>query len=146
MSDARTQTYANHRRYFPLFHYFAFPIVAVNVVMTAIAAVRAPNRVTIWSFVLALGIAAGFLAFRTMVLIVQTRIIRLEQRLRLAALLPDHLRTRIGELRVPQLVGLRFASDAELPALVERCLAGELKTADEVKRAVTTWQPDFLRA
>ena len=118
----------------------------INVVMTGIAAVRAPNRATIWSFILALGIAAGFLAFRTMVLIVQSRLIRLEQRLRLAALLPDHLRQRIGELRVPQLVGLRFASDTELPVLVERCLAGELKTADEVKRAITSWQPDFLRA
>lgn len=146
MSDARTQTYANHRRYFPLFHYFAFPIVAVNVVMAALAAFRTPTRATIWAFILALGIAAGFLAFRTMVLIVQTRVIRLEQRLRLVALLPDGLRQRVGELRPTQLVGLRFASDTELPVLVERCLAGELTTADEVKRAVTTWQPDFLRA
>ena len=49
-------------------------------------------------------------------------------------------------VRVGQLIGLRFASDAELPALVRQCLAGELRGADAVKRAVRDWQPDTLRA
>lgn len=145
MSD-RIQSYANHRRFFPLFHYFAYPIIAVNVVVAAIWAVRAPGAATIWQLVFAIGVAAAFVAVRASALIVQNRVIRLEQRLRLAALLPDHLRMRIAELRVGQLVGLRFASDAELASLVERCLNGQLNTADDVKRAITHWQPDFLRA
>ena len=118
----------------------------LNVVYTAFLAFRAPSRASIWSFVFAIGIAAGILAGRTMVLIVQNRVIRLEQRLRLVALLPDHLRNRIVELNLSQLIGLRFASDAELPALVERCLAGELKNSEDVKKAITNWQADFLRA
>ena len=146
MSAARTQSYANHRRFFVLYHYVALPIVVFNVVQTAIIAVRAPNRTTIWAFVFAVGIAAGILAGRTMVLIVQNRVIRLEQRLRLVALLPDHLRGRIVELNLSQLIGLRFASDAELASLVERCLAGELKNSEDVKKAITNWQADFLRA
>ena len=146
MSAARTQTYANHRRFFALYHYVALPIVVLNVVYTAFLAFRAPARGTIWAFVFAVGIAAGILAGRTMVLIVQNRIIRLEQRLRLVALLPDHLRGRIVELNLSQLIGLRFASDAELPSLVERCLAGELKNSEAVKKAITNWQADFLRA
>ena len=145
MSD-RIQNYANHRRYFPLFHYFSYPIIAVNVVVTAIWAVRSPSASTIWQLVFAIGVAAAFVAVRASALIVQNRVIRLEQRLRLAALLPDHLRMRIAELHVGQLVGLRFASDAELASLVERCLNGQLRTADDVKRAITHWQPDFLRA
>jgi hypothetical protein len=146
MSDVRTQNFANHRRVFPLYHYFAAPIFALNIVYTAILAVRAPTLGNIWSFVFALGIGASLLAARTMVLIVQNRIIRLEQRLRLVSLLPDHLRGRIVELNLSQLVGLRFASDGELAPLVERCLAGELKNGDDVKRAITNWQADFLRA
>lgn len=146
MSADRTQTYANHRRFFALYHYVALPIVALNVVYTAIIAFRSPSSATIWSFVFAIGVASGVLAARTMVLIVQNRIIRLEQRLRLVARLPDHLRGRIVELNLSQLVGLRFASDAELTSLVERCLAGELKNAEAVKKAITNWQADFLRA
>lgn len=146
MSAVRTQTYANHRRFFALYHYLALPITALNVVYTAIVAFRAPSTASIWSFVFAIGIVAGLLASRTMVLIVQNRVIRLEQRLRLVALLPDRLRGRIVELNLSQLIGLRFASDAELTPLVERCLAGELKNGEEVKKAITSWQADFLRA
>ena len=146
MSADRTQTFANHRRFFALYHYIALPIVALNVVYTAFLAFRAPSAATIWSFVFAIGVASGVLAARTMVLIVQNRVIRLEQRLRLVALLPDHLRGRIVELNLSQLIGLRFASDAELASLVERCLAGELKNDEAVKRAITSWQADFLRA
>ena len=146
MSADRTQTYTNHRRFFPLYHYLAVPIVSLNVVYAAFIAFRAPNAGTIWSLVLAIGIAAGVLSARTMVLIVQNRVIRLEQRLRLMALLPEPLRGRIIELNMSQLVGLRFASDAELASLVERCLAGELKNGEDVKKAITSWQADFLRA
>ena len=142
----RTQTYANHRRFFALYHYVALPIVSLNVVYTALLLFRTPNRSTIWAFVFGIGVAAGLLAARTMVLIVQNRVIRLEQRLRLVALLPDHLRGRIVELNLSQLIGLRFASDAELASLVERCLAGELKNAEGVKKAIGSWQADFLRA
>ncbi len=146
MSADRTQTYANHRRFFALYHYIALPIVALNVVYTAFLAFRSPNASTIWSFVFAIGVASGVLAARTMVLIVQNRVIRLEQRLRLVALLPDRLRGRIVELNLSQLIGLRFASDAELASLVERCLAGELKNGEDVKKAISSWQADFLRA
>ena len=146
MSAARTQTYANHRRFFALYQYIAVPIVVLNVVYTALLAFRAPNAGTIWAFVFAIGVASGVLAARTMVLIVQNRVIRLEQRLRLVALLPDYLRSRIVELNLSQLIGLRFASDAELASLVERCLAGELKNDEDVKKAITSWQADFLRA
>jgi hypothetical protein len=60
--------------------------------------------------------------------------------------LPAGLRARITELRLGHLVALRFASDEELPCLVERCLSGELRSVDDVKRAITAWQPDYVRA
>jgi hypothetical protein len=76
---------------------------------------------------------------------VQNREIRLEMRLRLREVLPTALAPRIRELSVKQLIALRFASDAELPALVERVLGGEFAKPKEIKAAVKDWQPDHLR-
>ena len=83
---------------------------------------------------------------RASIVTVQDRLIGLEMRLRLAAVLPAELGVRIPELRIRQLVGLRFAGDTELPHLVTRCLNGELRTADQVKREIREWRPDFVRA
>src|SRR2546423_15361567 len=125
-----SQNYANHRRFFPLFHFFAFPIVAFNVLVVFAQLVRRPTFDGVWPLVFAIGVAAGFLACRASILTVQDRLIGLGMRLRLAAVLPPELSRRIPELRIRHLVGLRFAGHAELPALLLRCLAGELKTAD----------------
>ena len=74
----------------------------------------------------------------------QDRIIRVEEHLRLTAILPDNLRVRIGQLSDSQIVALRFASDAELPALVQRALDENLSRAD-IKKAVQEWRPDYSR-
>jgi hypothetical protein len=140
------QSYATHRRYFPLFHYVALPILLVNVAIAIAHLVRRPTPWNAWLVVLAIGLVAGLVASRASSLMVQNRVIGLEMRLRLAASLPPELRVRIPELRLRQLIALRFAGDDELAGLVERCLHGELETADAVKRAVRDWRPDFLRA
>ena len=98
------------------------------------------------TIVMSLGLVAGIVSVRASALIVQNRLIALEMRLRLAASLAPDLRTRISELHLRHLIGLRFAGDAELPGLVERCLRGELATTDAVKRAVQDWRADYLRA
>jgi hypothetical protein len=141
-----TQSYANHRRVFPLYHLFALPVLLAHVIVTVVGAVRAPSAWTLWMVVVALGIAAAAVANRASALIVQNRVIGLEMRLRLATVLPVELCQRIPELDIRQLVGLRYAGDAELAGLVERCLRGELATADAVKRAVRQWRPDYVRA
>ena len=141
-----TQSYANHRRVFPLYHLFALPVLLAHVIVTIVGAVRAPSAWTLWMVVVALGLAAAAVANRASTLIVQNRVIGLEMRLRLATVLPVELCQRIPELDIKQLVGLRYAGDAELPGLVERCLRGELATADAVKRAVRQWRPDYVRA
>ena len=99
-----------------------------------------------WGAIFAAALAAAVLASRVMALAVQDRVIRLEMRLRMRELLPDDLQSRIPGLTRQQLVGLRFACDAELPELVRRVLAGSLKTSTDVKKAVQTWEADHLRA
>jgi hypothetical protein len=143
---AQAQTFASHRRFFPLFHFFAFPILTLNVFVAVWQAIQTPSKQSAWWVVVSLALASLALASRASTLIVQNRLIGLETRLRLGAVLPPDLRGRIGELTLKQIIGLRFASDAEVSGLVQRCLAGELTTADDVKRQVKDWRPDFVRA
>jgi hypothetical protein len=142
----RAQSYANHRRVFPLYHLFALPILLANVVVMMVVSVRHPSLWNLWLVVVAIGLVGGMVANRASTLIVQNRVIGLEMRLRLATILPVELCQRIPELHIKQLVGLRYAGDDELVGLVERCLRGELVTADAVKREVRHWRPDYVRA
>jgi hypothetical protein len=83
---------------------------------------------------------------RVFALTVQDRVIRLEMRMRLAEVLPAELRPRIPEFTVAQLVSLRFACDAELPALARKVLADKLENRKAIKQLVKDWQGDNLRA
>ena len=75
----------------------------------------------------------------------QDRIIKLEMRMRTASLLtPEQQQRLFGQLNNKQIAALRFASDAELPALAERAVRDKLPPKD-IKRAVQTWVPDFDR-
>ena len=103
-----------------------------------------------WPAVLAAVVALALMvlavAARTMALTVQNRVIRLEERLRLQRLLPADLQGRIEELTVPQLVALRFASDAELAELTRTVLTQGITDKKAIKGMITSWRPDELRA
>lgn len=147
MAEA-TQTYATHRRYFPLFHFIAIPLLVINLVVRIVYAFRHWGaRVVWWEVVVAFALVCLALASRVMVLSVQNRLIRLEETLRLQRCLPDDLRGRVGELSAPQLVALRFCGDeAELAGLTRSVLNGELKGNEEIKKSIKTWRPDTMRA
>ncbi len=144
MSEKKPQTYSNHTRIDPAFHYFLAPVLLITLVATVVHLVRHPHLGSLWRVVLALALVVLAVKARTYALKAQDRVIRLEERLRLAALLPEPLRARIGELQIRQLIALRFASDAELPALVERALTEKL-TEKQIKQAVQNWRPDEYR-
>jgi Family of unknown function (DUF6526) len=145
MSEKMPQTYANYTRFDPPFHFFVIPVAAVTFfVMIWNAFQKSFSFTAVWLVVAALaGLVAAF-KIRLYALRVQDRLIRLEERLRLSTALPEPLRARIGELNLSQLIALRFASDAELPALVDKTLAGNLPAA-EIKKAITNWRPDYFR-
>ena len=140
------QTYKTHTRWFPPFHFFVIPVLLINVFVSGWLLYRSPSRLGTWELIVAIALVMTALTARVMVVAVQDRVIRLEMRLRMRELLPADLQARIGDITREQCVGLRFASDAELPALIRRVLSGELKTTREIKEQVAQWQGDYLRA
>ena len=144
MADQNQQTFANHTRLDPTFHPILPPIFAINFILAVVHLVREPSLGAAWQAVFAAALLLAIFKMRLYSLKVQDRIIRLEERLRLSGLLQEPLRSRIPELTEKQLIALRFASDAELPALVEKTLANNLPQK-EIKLAVKMWRPDFFR-
>ena len=151
MAEKMPQTYANHTRFDPPFHFFIAPILLLGVIFALIHffahlghADFRDNLHAILLIVLSLTLVTWLLKTRLYALKVQDRVIRLEERLRLMQLLPEPLRSRIPELTEDQLIGLRFASDAEVPKLAERALNEKLNRK-QIKQAVQNWRPDYWR-
>jgi len=144
MAEKKPQTFANHTRLDPLFHFVALPIFILAVIVGIVHFIWRPSLHTGAFFVVSVAAAIALLKTRLYALKVQDRVIRLEERLRLGSLLSEPLRSRIPELTEGQLIALRFASDAEVPKLVERVLSEKLSPAD-IKKAIQTWRPDYWR-
>jgi hypothetical protein len=144
MAD-KNQTLASHARYIPAFHFFALPVLLINVFVVGYQFARDPRLVTGWALLVAVALAIGIAWSRFMPLRAQDRIIRLEERTRLERVLPSDLRGRIGELTERQLIAIRFAPDDEVPDLTRRTLNGELKTPGDIKRAIRSWRADHFR-
>jgi len=144
MSNAVSQNYSNHTRFDPLFHFFALPVFAITLIMTIVHLFRRPGLHSAWMVIVMPAALVLIFKVRLYALKVQDRVIRLEERLRLASVGGELLRPRIEELTESQLIGLRFASDAELPALAARALSERL-SRNEIKKAVQQWRPDYWR-
>lgn len=136
----RRQTYATHVQR-PRLTAGAglFAIVALGFFIFEM--LRWPSALTLGLLCLTLAVMFLVAISRVYIVRLQDRIIRLEMRVRLA---------RIGQeahyerLSTAHLVALRFASDAELPALMQRAL-GENLTGRQIKEAIRDWQPDYYR-
>lgn len=141
----QAQTFASHRRWIPMWHFFAIPVLVANVIVVAIRFARDPQLIDGWAVIVAIALLVGIFLSRSMPLRAQDRIIRLEERSRLDRVLPSDLRGRVDELTASQLVAIRFAPDDEVPELTRRALSGELKSQGDIKRAIQNWRSDHLR-
>jgi hypothetical protein len=140
------QNFRNHARIVPAYHVGVFVPFLANLIWATYRLIRMFNGETFIAFLVSIALLLMFFSLRVQILTVQDRVIRLEMRLRLRNALPPELHSHINSLSHRQLVALRFASDAELPALVREVLAGTLKTQKEIKARVREWQADYLRA
>jgi hypothetical protein len=147
MLMAQPQTYKNHARFDPLFHFFVIPMLLLNLIFAIYATIHAwPafEHTHLWWIAMSVVFLGMAGVSRLSALRAQDRVIRLEEQLRLADLLPEDELGLVDALTLQQFIALRFASDAELPALAHRAVAENL-TPDQIKRSVTNWRADHHR-
>jgi Family of unknown function (DUF6526) len=144
MAEEAQQNFSNYTRYDPLFHFFILPVFAITLILAIIHVIRRPGFHSAWLIVFVIAAIFAIFKIRMYALKVQDRVIRVEERLRLGTLLDPSLRPRIAEFTESQLIALRFASDAELPALAAKALNEKLSGRD-IKKAIQHWRPDNWR-
>jgi hypothetical protein len=144
MAD-QEQNFANHARFVPPYHYVAFPILLANLIWRVLGLFDGITVDASLNLLVAVALIIVALFARLFALGAQDRVIRLEMRLRLRELLPEALQGRINDFTPTQMVGLRFASDAELPDLARKVLDENITKATPIKEMVTNWQPDHFR-
>ena len=140
----KTQSFSSHTRWNVMYHFIVSPLALLNVYAQFRHAYHASDRFSWWNAIFSIALLLFVLVARTMVLTVQDRLIRLEERLRLAQVLPEDLRPRVPELTVTQLVGLRFASDAEVADRMREALQEKLD-GEAIKKRIQTWRSDEFR-
>ncbi len=140
------QSYAKHAKFVPLFHGGLFGIIVLALLGSLYNLYRTINNGhgRVDAVLITLLSVAAFLLFmfcRTFPLKVQDRVIRAEENMRHFSMTGKLLDPR---LTIKQIIGLRFASDAEFLALAQRA-ADEGMSQDAIKRAVKNWRVDPYR-
>jgi hypothetical protein len=143
---SKPQTFENHAKFDPYFHFFIAPVFLANVIWAIVRVVRGFSFETVAYSLIAAALFLLTYRARVYALTVQDRVIRLEMQLRMQQVFPPDLRARIEEFTLDQLISLRFASDAELPVLARKVLDEKLTSRKQIKEMVQNWQPDLLRA
>ena len=136
----KTQTYATHRHR-PTFWMSGFLAASLALALMLWATTTAWSIPNVTLLLLAYATFTAVYNARRFALALQDRIIRLEMQGRLSRLGRE---TDLERLSMPQIIALRFATDNELPGLTQRAIA-ENMTSDQIKRAITVWQGDYLR-
>ncbi len=140
------QTYKNHAKVVPVYHFVAFPLLVLNFLWAGYRMFELRTGDSIVHTLTALALVITFFFARIFALRVQDRVIRLEMRLRLRDVLPPGLQPRIVDFTPAQLVAMRFASDAELPDLAVAVLRDHIHDKKVIKQMIKEWQGDHLRA
>jgi hypothetical protein len=141
------QSLKNHTRYHPPFHFVIIPLLLLNLIFSIYITVHnwpGYQHTHLWNIVMAIVFLLMAGNARESAMKAQDRVIRLEERLRLHALLPEADRAHISELTTRQLIALRFASDDELPALAHQALTKNMEPK-AIKQAIVNWRGDYHR-
>lgn len=139
------QNYANHAKLVPVFHFVGSPLLLIVLGWATWRVAQTPSVDSVMTLVLVVVLSLAYFYGRIFAMGVQDRVIRLEERLRMERLLDADLKPRILEFTTEQLIGLRFASDEELPGLARRVLAEGIADRKTIKLAVKNWRADHQR-
>jgi hypothetical protein len=141
----KSQNYANHRRYIPLYHFVTLLGTLILLIGTIVNLVKSSHENLYNASLLVFGslllMLTAFYA-RSFALKAQDRAIKAEENFRHYVLTGKPLDSK---LTVRQIVGLRFASDEEFPELAKRAVAENL-SENAIKKVITNWREDTYRA
>lgn len=140
------QNFKNHAKLNPLHHFILAPITLILLVWSSINLVKngLSDTAFLFSFLLALAVFLVGLIARMYATKNQDRTIRLEMRLRYFEMTGTSFSSKEKQLKLSQIIALRFAGDAEILLLLERAIAENL-SSKEIKSAITDWQGDYNR-
>jgi hypothetical protein len=141
------QNFSNHVRYYTAHHFVFYPLLLIAIAFSVNAYNRHPEQKEIWGAITAVFFFIGWTSFMLRQhygLGNQNRIIRLELRFRYFLITGRKLELLESKLRFSQLAALRFASDEELPPLVERTVKENL-SGSQIKKSIRNWFPDHMR-
>ena len=144
MSNSQPQSFKNHARFDPPFHFVLLFVFLANLIISIVYVVKHPGFYSAWYVVLSVAAILALLKMRLYPLKVQDRVIRLEERMRLQALAPTEWHTQIYRLSEDQLIGLRFAADDEVVELAKQALEHNLNRK-QIKERIKDWRPDNWR-
>ncbi|MBK6935925.1 MAG: hypothetical protein IPH18_02840 [Chitinophagaceae bacterium] len=139
-----SQNYKNHTRYVPMFHFFTGNAILLGLVGSIVNLFRShPETHYAAALIVLIFIVLVFLFWytRSFALKAQDRAIRAEENFRHFILTGKPLD---NQLRMSQIIALRFASDEELPVLAKRAVEEKL-SQKEIKLAITNWKADYNR-
>lgn len=143
------QNYKNHTRYYPFHHFVITPLTLLYLIwaiVNLISGIKSGSGINDQLYQI-IGAIILFLLpplARIYALKNQDRIIRLEMRQRYFELTAKSFQEKEKQLRLSQIIALRFAADDELLALIDRAINESLKPS-EIKKSITNWQEDRRR-
>jgi hypothetical protein len=141
------QNFRNHTRWDPIYHFFVLPVLLLNIIVSGIWYGRHYYQhihTGMWLILVSIVLFIAALKIRTYVVKLQDRIIRLEERMRLAALVTPSELVELESLTTSQLIALRFASNPELPDLARRAIRENLNRK-RIKESIVSWRADNER-
>lgn len=142
----KQQNYKNHIRFNPLHHFVIAPLTGTLFIWSLVSLFLASeiNSQHVYMVLLSLGLFLTTFSARLHGLRNQDRLIRVEMRQRYFELTGKRFSEKESQLRISQIIALRFASDEELLDLLDRAVKDHL-SAKRIKEEVKNWQSDYLR-
>lgn len=139
---AKTQNFKNHIRLVPGYHYLTYGVILLVLIAGGLIALKGSHPF-LGAVIMLIGTALGLVGFytRQFALRAQDRAIRAEENLRYFILTGKRFS---NDLRLGQIIALRFASDEELPSLALRA-ENEKLSPKEIKKAIQQWRGDYHR-
>lgn len=140
----KKQDFSNHSRYVPAWHFVTGTLLLALLIGSIVNLVNsAHDNLYSASLLVLVAVILGFVFVyaRAFALKAQDRAIRAEENFRYFILTGKRLPQ---QLRMGQIIALRFASDEELPALVDRAITGQLR-GKQIKQAIQNWRADHHR-